>query len=552
MGIKTERAVVLILTALENLLHAGIVIGWPSLVYVLKDMGYYSDLCQQVSSPSTSMETSDGTRWINATATSNSQKSPTTIPASESSDVCEEQDAELVLAYTVSMVTLPISMLPVGFVCQKGGIRVARIAFTLIVLLGYVCLALSSPEVPELLYPALICQGTGGLLIIISSFEVSNLFPQKKSTVIGVMNGCYDTSSLILFLVKIAYDNGVSLQLSVTALAITALFFNVSTALLPKDHIPWPLPPGYRLSRPCSKLCGRTEENAITSNGDHPLSREVGVQSGEYNNDGFDVEEKVEVSKARESLPEIAADAKRKSTESREEEAEMFRNKEYPSLASCLKNPMFVCLCFWGIIIQVQMFFVVGIMNPWLTWLSDGDLDVVSRYTNLLAIFSLLSLVGAPLSGLLLDRKKLKFCRKDEDGDSTAGPMADLRNSCLPIALTTCMSLIYTVCMLIPYLPLQPFTFAMLTLCRSTLYCVSAGVVPVTFPMQYYAIIYGMLYMLIGVVGFVQYPLFILMQEVLDGDPTYVLVGFLAANVATFLYPAYILYYVKKRASVQS
>lgn len=58
-----------------------------------------------------------------------------------------------------------------------------------------------------------------------------------------------------------------------------------------------------------------------------------------------------------------------------EHSAEQKRDELYPTFFSCLKSPMFFFMSFWAIVIQLQLLFVLGIMNPWLTWLADGDLD---------------------------------------------------------------------------------------------------------------------------------------------------------------------------------
>ncbi|XP_030848063.1 solute carrier family 43 member 3 [Strongylocentrotus purpuratus] len=574
--------VVVIFGALENLIHAGVIFGWPSLVFVLKDIGYYSDKCPEDPTPT-------GASRKNATTDGVYNTSVTmTISTTTTSDevFCEEQDAALVLVYTVATVILPLSLLPAGYLLLITGGRNSRIVFSVMMICGYACLALSSPDIPSLLYPASILLGAAGLIIILASFEIANLFPTQKSTVIGVMNGCYDTSTLIFLLIKIAYENGISLEVSSLVLACSTVFFGVNICLLPRYHIPWPLPDDYSLHCACSpdpdverettrnnekEMVLRSSEGNFQSN---YKSCDVGTQTIECDNLGFEDEEVYKVKKRvslslaegsskdtskqkwtkestlgnpLESINEKTLAKRRESVH--EHSAEQRRDELYPTFFSCLKSPMFFFMSFWAIVIQLQLLFVLGIMNPWLTWLADGDLDEVSHYTNVLALMSFVSMIGGPLGGLLLDRRKLTLCSSETVSEPEYGPYTDLRNSWLAVTCTTLMSLAYTACMLVPILPLQYLTFALLTLCRSMLYSVSAGVIPLTFPMRYYGIVYGMTYLLIGVCGFLQYPLFILIQNVLFGDPAYVLIGFIVANLLTFSYPAYIIYHVKNKVA---
>ncbi|XP_063971717.1 equilibrative nucleobase transporter 1-like [Lytechinus pictus] len=627
---QIRSVVAVVFGALENLIHAGIIFGWPSLVFVLKDIGYYGNKCPADPTPT-------GAPTRNATNSGRLDSSITTMPISptmtttSSTDevFCEEQDAALVLVYTVATVMLPLSMLPAGYLLLIVGSRISRIVFSIMMVCGYVCLAMSSPEIPSLLYPASILLGAAGLIIILASFEIANLFPTQKSTVIGVMNGCYDTSTLIFFLIKIAYENGISLEVSSLALACTTVFFFVNICLLPRHHIPWPLPDDYFLHVPCLpdpefdtisevEMVVENENGMVlcSAEGDLTTSRtlcDVGTQTFEFDNLGFEdpvvtkvkkrvslhVEDIINERRASKQswstgitgerrlskqswnigerrlskqswdtgdrrLSKQSVNSKissRNSLDSRmsqkelakrresihEENSELKRDEAYPTFFSCLKSPMFFFMSFWAIVIQLQLLFVLAIMNPWLTWLADGDIDVVSQYTNVLALMSFVSMIGGPLGGLLLDRRKLTLCAAPLESEPAYGPLTDLRNSWLAVTCTTVMSIAYSVCMLVRILPLQYLTFALLTLCRSMLYGVSAGVVPLTFPMKFYGIVYGMTYLLIGICGFLQYPLFILIQNVLMGDPQYVLIGFIVANVLTFSYPIYIIYHVKTR-----
>ena len=117
------RHVVLLFSTLENFFHSAILFGWPSIVYVFKDMGYYSHLC-----PVNSSETE------NISTTSPLTTEMVSLPVRNDGEVdenltCDEQDASLLLIYTIASSLLPCSMILGGILFEKAGTLVARLTF---------------------------------------------------------------------------------------------------------------------------------------------------------------------------------------------------------------------------------------------------------------------------------------------------------------------------------------------------------------------------------------------------------------------------------------
>ena len=53
--------------------------------------------------------------------------------------------------------------------------------------------------------------------------------------------------------------------------------------------------------------------------------------------------------------------------------AEEKRLEDFPTFCAVWKSPMFILMTAWTINVQGFVIFVIGIANPWLTWLADGD-----------------------------------------------------------------------------------------------------------------------------------------------------------------------------------
>ncbi len=103
---KISRYVFFCLGVGELLFYSGIIFGWPTLVFVLKKDGYYSNLCTN----ETEVETRD-----------------------ENDDhfTCSEQDSIFNLIFTAATVTLQGSFVFTGLIFDNLGTRFLRLLMQL-------------------------------------------------------------------------------------------------------------------------------------------------------------------------------------------------------------------------------------------------------------------------------------------------------------------------------------------------------------------------------------------------------------------------------------
>ncbi|KAH3812910.1 hypothetical protein DPMN_141353 [Dreissena polymorpha] len=64
-------------------------------------------------------------------------------------------------------------------------------------------LCLSVTDAPWLMFPGLSLMATGGLPLLVTNTQVSNLFLVGSSTVVGLLCGAFDTSSAVMLIVKV-------------------------------------------------------------------------------------------------------------------------------------------------------------------------------------------------------------------------------------------------------------------------------------------------------------------------------------------------------------
>ena len=107
----------------EILLFGGISIGWASLVFILKQDGYFSHLCPEVTrSPTINSTGAPGTP---SQVTVFGQTTPASLGVDEvplrGFPSCPEQDAQLQLIFTVATFCYEFLLFPMGLMLDKFG-----------------------------------------------------------------------------------------------------------------------------------------------------------------------------------------------------------------------------------------------------------------------------------------------------------------------------------------------------------------------------------------------------------------------------------------------
>ncbi|XP_075959026.1 equilibrative nucleobase transporter 1-like isoform X2 [Anarhichas minor] len=384
----------------ECLCFAGAVFGWASLVFILKTEGYFSSRCVN-------------TTGVNATQVLD----------------CSGQDEQFSLVFTIASFMNNFLTLPNGFLFDWFGTTVARLFGIFLYTMGTLMVAFSTAASANLLFPALSVLSAGGILFLITNMQVGNLFGSRRSTIITLYNGAFDSSSALFLVVKLLHEAGVSLRSSFLFLSACSIIHLLRTFfLMPRHHIPYPLPDDYTYGMTCGKsktLSLETNGNAPTATEELHLNKNVTVQ-------------------------------------------------QEKSFRECLMTRFFVLQLLWLSIMQLRHYFFIGTLNPMLQRLTAGEPSLVSQYINAFAITQLCGVLCAPWNGLIMDRHKGKPRAAGESERE-----ADLRASVLSLFLTALQGLLFSICASIPYLPLQYFTFVLQVVNRSFLYGGNAAFISV-------------------------------------------------------------------------
>ncbi|XP_068590757.1 solute carrier family 43 member 3a [Cebidichthys violaceus] len=461
---------------LECLCFAGVLFGYASLVFVLKEDGYFSQLCVGVPVTNSTITILD----------------------------CSRQDEQFSLVFTIASFLNNFLHLLNGYLFDRFGTMVTRLLGISLYTTGTLLLAFSSAALSELLFPALSCIAVGGMLLLLTNMQVGNLFAAHRSTIITLYNGAFDSSASVFLVIKVLHEQGISLRSSFLALSFCSIIHLARTFLLmPRTVIPYLLPQDYTYGLDCGRA------NSYDAGQFDRMSDGV-VMSQESS--GRDDEQPA-------AQPE---------TEARD-------SGKAASFRSCVLSWFFLWHLLWLSMMQLRHYLFIGTLNPMLNRLANNDPDLVSQYTNAFAMTQLCGVLCAPWNGLIMDRHKGKPLAP---GATTQE--ADLHSSSLSLFLTSLQCLLFSVCASVPLLPLQYFTFVLQVLNRSFLYGGNAAFISIAFPACHFGKLYGLVMSMSALVSLLQYPCFTLVKGALGGDPFFVDIALIVLSLLGFIHPVYV------------
>jgi multisubunit Na+/H+ antiporter MnhC subunit len=174
---KGKRVLQVCLAVIYCLFAAGVVFGYAAIKPVLIDEGVFDNLC-------TKQELKDGT-------------SP-----------CYKQELRLNLMFTIAAVSTNVAALPIGTILDRYGPRACGIIGSIFLATGALLFSFAS-EVSsgtDLYTPGYFFLALGGPFVFISSFQLSNTFPQHSGLILALLTGAFDSSSALFLLFRLLYQ----------------------------------------------------------------------------------------------------------------------------------------------------------------------------------------------------------------------------------------------------------------------------------------------------------------------------------------------------------
>nr|XP_040140261.1 large neutral amino acids transporter small subunit 3 isoform X1 [Ictidomys tridecemlineatus] len=522
---------------LENLFFSAVLLGWASLLIILKNEGFYSSLC-----PAENI------------TTNTTQDQPHQWPS------CDQQEEMLNLGFTIGSFLLSATTLPLGILMDRFGPRPLRLVGSACFAASCTLMALASRDtevLSPLIFLALSLNGFGGICLTFTSLTLPNMFGNLRSTFMALMIGSYVSSAITFGGIKLIYDAGVPFVVIMFTWSVLACLIFLNCALnWPMEAFPAPEEGAYKKK---DNLAGLNLDHKLTGDRFYTHVTNVGQRLSQK---APSLDEGADAFLSFQDAHDTSEDLPERAPPAVSPQSVPFRKS--------LCSPIFL----WSLVTmgmtQLRVIFYMAIMNKMLEYLMTGGQEhvtdelrqnvqeTVGFYSSIFGAMQLLCLLTCPLIGYLMDWR-IKDCVDSPHEGTALGDARDevttksnkpryrkiqkLTNAINAFTLTNLLLVGFGITCLISNLHLQFLTFVLHTIVRGFYHSACGGLYAAVFPSNHFGTLTGLQSLISAVFALLQQPLFMVVVGPLRGDSFWVNLGLLLFSLLGFLLPCYLFYF---------
>lgn len=440
------------------LFAAGVVFGYAALKPVLIDQGVYRNLC-------TKEELDEDVR------------------------TCFAQETHLNLMFTAAAVFTNVAALPIGIILDRFGPRVCAVIGSLFLAIGAVLFALAEQLAFDAYIPGYVCLGLGGPFIYISSFQLSQAFPNHSGLILALLTGAFDSSSAIFLIYRIVYQWSKATftpkMFFLAYLVVPALILLMQFVVMPKASY-----------ETISEMVEQAEEDLIP---DDQLDEETALLRDERRQQVVD--EITQLLGNKKSTQHLTNE------ETKNKISGVWGAMHNKTIPQQLFSPWFILITLFTVIQMTRINYFVATIRPQYEFLLESYAKAVEINTFFDIALPLGGILSIPFIGLVLDNTSTAFV----------------------------LSLLVTIATTIGILGCLPYTWAayanvsLFVLYRPFYYTAVSDYSAKVFGFRTFGTVYGLVICLAGLFNFSQSGLDALLHKVCGGDPVPVNIGLAAS-----------------------
>ncbi|XP_076806543.1 equilibrative nucleobase transporter 1-like [Clavelina lepadiformis] len=484
----------------EVFLYSGIIFGWTSFRYILVEEGYFSRGCEiDVLNNSVLSKLSPANRSV--------MRNVQTKNKSITSTLCPYQEAKLNLVFTLSGSSLYLCNFFFGCIFDVFGSWVVRTLASLLLLAGMLLMAFSNPDHSILLYPSCIFIAIGGHVLMTTNVQLAHLSNSCKFLLFAIFNGLYDASSVVFFLMRLMYQEGVAIATMAQGMCWCTLLIHVRTLFfMPRKKL---LADGNERFGRLSKITGCIIKIPARK---HEISEEIvrmnldGCRGSSKNTHSVDV----------------------------------------PPFKTSLRSAAFWTTTTHYCTLSFVDLFFIGTLQPWLESIHEGseiENTFVPVFSTILCSGSIMTVVP----GFMTDQIKAFYQKK-----RLTSRAASLKALYISLACLSTLGAAVSLLKLIPILKLQYITFSLFVVFRSFLYYFNCSFIATAFPYQHFGRLFGIELTITGLVHLLQYPFVYISLNSFHGSFTIINSLLFSLSALSCVHSYYTLFHFKPALSMSN